>query len=63
MAQKISELKGLQKKARDEKEAREKQEEIENESKGIDVDAIKDWITLNTEQLLKQQELRDYLSK
>jgi chromosome segregation ATPase len=31
------------------------------DSKGIDIDAIKDWIKQSTEALLNQQELRNYL--
>ena len=58
---KILELKTLQKKAREDAEKRRKEEEIENESKGIDIDAIKDWIHMSTDQLLKQQELNEYL--
>jgi len=39
----------LQKKAREEGERRRKEEEEENESKGIDIEAIKDWIHQSTE--------------
>ena len=63
VSQKIAELKLLQKKAREEGERRRKEEEQENESKGIDIDAIKDWIHQSTDQLLKQQELNEYLKK
>jgi Leucine-rich repeat (LRR) protein len=59
----MSELKGLQKKVREEKERRQKEEEKEMNAKGVDIDSIKDWINLNTEQLLKQQELGTYLKK
>jgi len=38
-------------------------EEQENESKGIDIDLIKAWITSNTDAMLKHQELKDYLKK
>jgi len=38
-------------------------EEQENESKGIDLDLIKAWITSNTDAMLKHQELKDYLTK
>ena len=61
MAQKISELKGLQKRAKEDKERRQREEEKHNDAKGIDVGAIKDWITQSTDQLLKQQELSEYL--
>ena len=63
VSQKILELKTLQKKAREEAEKRKKEEESERESKGIDIDAIKDWIHQSTDQMLKQQELNDYLKK
>lgn len=56
-------MKGLQKKVREEKERRQKEEEKEMNAKGVDIDSIKDWINLNTEQLLKQQELGTYLKK
>ena len=49
VSQKIAELKLLQKKAREEGERRRKEEEQENESKGIDIDAIKDWIHQSTD--------------
>ena len=63
VAQKISELKGLQKKAKEDKERRLKEEDKENEKKGIDIEGIKDWITESTDQLLKQQELAEYLKQ
>ena len=63
VSQKIQELKTLQKKAREEAEKRRKEEESEQNSKGIDIDAIKDWIHQSTDQMLKQQELNDYLKK
>ena len=63
VSQKIQELKTLQRKARDEAERRRKEEEMEHESKGIDIDAIKDWIHQSTDQMLKQQELNEYLKK
>lgn len=44
VSQKIMELKSLQKKAREDGEKRRKEEESERESKGIDIDSIKDWI-------------------
>lgn len=44
VSQKIQELKTLQKKAREDAEKRRKEEEEERENKGIDIDAIKDWI-------------------
>jgi hypothetical protein len=50
----MSELKGLQKKVREEKERRLREEERENNAQGVDIDSIKDWINMNTEQLLKQ---------
>lgn len=33
------------------------------ESQGIDIDLIKDWITRNTDAMLKNQELKEYLNK
>jgi hypothetical protein len=51
--QKISQLKGLQKRAQEEKAKKEEMEEKENQSKGIDIDLIKAWITCNTEAMLK----------
>jgi len=47
-------LKTLQKKAKEEALRRQKEEEMEHESKGIDIDAIKDWIHQSTEMMLKQ---------
>ena len=52
--QKMNELKALQKKAHEEKVKRIQEEEKDNESKGVDVEAIKDWIHQSTDQLLKQ---------
>ena len=34
-----------------------------NDLETIDIDAIKDWIKLNTEALLNQQELNNYLNE
>ena len=34
-----------------------------NDLEPIDIDAIKDWIKLNTEALLNQQELNNYLKE
>ena len=61
--QKMNELKALQAKAKEEKLKRIKEEEKEQDAKGVDVEAIKDWIHMSTEQLLKQQELKEYLKK
>jgi chromosome segregation ATPase len=33
------------------------------ENKGIDIDLIKDWISRNTEAMLNNQELKEYLQK
>ena len=49
MSAKIQELKALQKKARETQEKQRKEEEQEHESKGIDIDAIKDWIHQSTD--------------
>lgn len=40
---------------------RQREEQEEMDQNGIDVDVIKDWIKLNTEALLNQQELTTYL--
>jgi hypothetical protein len=48
VAQKINELKAVQRRAQEEKV----REQSELETKGIDIDAIKDWIKLSTEALL-----------
>ena len=61
VAIKIEELKKIQKKAQEEKLQRLKEEQEEMDQNGIDVDVIKDWIKLNTEALLNQQELTTYL--
>lgn len=61
--QKIAQLRGLQKRAKEERETRSKQEEKELENKGIDIDLIKDWISRNTEAMLNNQELKEYLQK
>ena len=61
VAIKIEELKKIQKKAQEEKLQRLKEEQEEMDQNGIDVDVIKDWIKLNTEALLNQQELTSYL--
>ena len=61
--QKMNELKALQAKAKEEKLKRIQEDEKEQDAKGVDVEAIKDWIHMSTEQLLKQQELKEYLKK
>ena len=63
VSQKIQELKTLQKKAKEESDRRRKEEEMEQNEKGIDIEAIKDWIHQSTDTMLKQQELNDYLKK
>ena len=42
---------------------RDKLEEKELQTKGIDIDLIKDWISSNTDAMLKNQELKEYLDK
>lgn len=59
----MSELRGLQKKMKEDKERRQREEEKENQTTGFDVDTIKDWINQSTEQLLKQQELQQFLKQ
>lgn len=61
--QKIAQLRGMQKRAKEEREVKAKQEEKELMSQGIDLDLIKDWIQRNTEAMLKNQELKEYLEK
>ena len=61
--QAIAQLKGMQKKALDERQRRADQQEKEAASKGIDMDLIKDWITYNTDAMLKHEELKDYQQK
>lgn len=63
MNQKISELKAIQKRAKEEKERRQAEEERENEANGVDIESIKDWIKQQTEALLNQQELTGLLKK
>lgn len=53
----------LQKRAREEQEKRRAEEEVANENSGVDIDIIKTWIHQSTEQLLRQQELNEYLKK
>ena len=38
-------------------------QEKERESRGIDIDLIKNWIQTNTDAMLKNQELKEYLEK
>lgn len=61
--QKISQLRGLQKRAAEERQRKLEQEAKEAESKGIDIDLIKEWINSNTEAMLKNKELQEYLEK
>ena len=61
--QKISQLRGLQKRAAEERQRKLEQETKEAESKGIDIDLIKEWINSNTEAMLKNKELQEYLEK
>lgn len=42
---------------------RDKMEQQDLESKGIDIDLIKTWIHTNTEAMLQHQELKEYLEK
>jgi len=53
----------MQKRAQEEREQRSLQEAKELETKGIDIDLIKHWITANTDAMLKNQELKEYLEK
>lgn len=56
-------MKGIQKRSLEERTRREEQEARENMSNGIDIDLIKDWITQNTEAMLKHEELKDRKNK
>jgi len=47
----------------EEKVRREQIEQKELSSKGIDIDLIKEWITQNTEAMLKHYDLKEYLEK
>ena len=61
--QAISQLKGMQKRALEERQRRHELQEKEANAKGIDMDLIKDWITYNTDAMLKHEELKDYQTK
>lgn len=61
--QKIAQLKGLQKRAQEEKARKAELQEKEFQGKGIDIDLIKAWIQFNTDAMLKNQELKEYLQK
>ena len=61
--QKIAQLKGLQKRAQEEKVRKAELQEKEFQGKGIDIDLIKAWIQFNTDAMLKNQELKEYLEK
>jgi len=61
--QAIAALRGMQKRAQEEKVRREAFEARENQTKGIDLDLIKEWISHNTEGMLKHQELKEYRDK
>lgn len=61
--QAIAALRGMQKRSQEEKQRREALEQKENTAKGIDIDLIKEWISHNTEGMLKHQELKEYRDK
>lgn len=50
--QKIAQLKGLQKRAQEERNQRAEMEEKEYNAQGIDIDVIKAWIQRNTDAML-----------
>lgn len=56
-------MKGLQKRAQEEKQRKAELQEKEFQGKGIDIDLIKAWIQFNTDAMLKNQELKEYLQK
>ena len=51
--QKIAQLKGLQKRAKEERNQRAEMEEKEYNAQGIDIDVIKAWIQRNTDAMLQ----------
>jgi hypothetical protein len=51
--QKIAQLKGLQKRAQEERNQRAEMEEKEYNAQGIDIDVIKAWIQRNTDAMLQ----------
>lgn len=53
----------MQKRSQEEKQRREAIEAKENNAKGIDIDLIKEWISHNTEAMLKHQDLKEYRDK
>ena len=56
-------MKGLQKRAQEEKKRKDELQEKEFHGKGIDIDLITAWIQFNTDAMLKNQELKEYLQK
>ena len=56
-------MRGMQKRSQEEKQRREALEQKDNTAKGIDIDLIKEWISHNTEGMLKHQELKEYRDK
>lgn len=61
--QAISQLRGMQKRAKEEKQKRDELEEKEARAQGIDIDLIREWISANTEAMLKHEELKEYRQK
>lgn len=59
--QKMSELRGFQKKVYEDRMRRELEKKEEYDKKGIDIDRIKDWINENTDRMLKHNELKEQL--
>ena len=51
--QKIAQLKGLQKRAQEERNQRAEMEEKDYNAQGIDIDVIKAWIQRNTDAMLQ----------
>eukprot|EP00347_Sterkiella_histriomuscorum_P016618 403352497 len=60
---KMSELKGFQKKVMEERMKRDQEKKEEYESKGIDVERIKTWITENTNRMLDHRELTEQMEQ
>ena len=59
----MSELKGFQKKVMEERMKRDQEKKEEYESKGIDVERIKTWITENTNRMLDHRELTEQMEQ
>ena len=61
--QKLSELRGMQKKIYEERYRKELEKNEELERKGTDVDRIKQWIQDNTDRMLRHNELKEAMER